>query len=69
MAAVNSSRDLVNEPVNALNAQGLADAFVKMGDAAGFKVEVFGEAQIESLKMGGLLAVNKEVRSHQHFRF
>ena len=59
VAAVNSARDLVNEPVNALNAQGLADAFVKMGDAAGFKVEVFGEAQIESLKMGGLLAVNK----------
>jgi leucyl aminopeptidase len=59
VAAVNSARDLVNEPVNALNAQGLADAFVNMGEAAGFKVEVFGEAQIESLKMGGLLAVNK----------
>jgi leucyl aminopeptidase len=57
--AVNSARNLVNEPVNALNAQGLADAFVKMGESAGFKVEVFGEAQIESLKMGGLLAVNK----------
>ena len=59
VAAVNSARDLVNEPVNALNAQGLADAFVNMGEEAGFKVEVFGEAQIESLKMGGLLAVNK----------
>ena len=59
VAAVNSARDLVNEPVNALNAQGLADAFVNMGEAAGFNVEVFGEAQIESLKMGGLLAVNK----------
>ncbi len=59
VAAVNSARDLVNEPVNALNAQGLADAFFNMGEAAGFKVEVFGEAQIESLKMGGLLAVNK----------
>ncbi len=59
VSAVKSARDLVNEPVNALNAQGLADAFVKMGETAGFKVEVFGEAQIESLKMGGLLAVNR----------
>jgi len=59
VAAVKSARDLVNEPVNALNAQGLADSFVKMGEIAGFKVEVFGEAQIESVKMGGLFAVNK----------
>ncbi len=59
VAAVKSARDLVNEPVNALNAQDLADAFVKIGENGGFKVEVFREAQIESLKMGGLLAVNK----------
>jgi leucyl aminopeptidase len=57
--AVNTARNWVNEPVNALNAQGLADAFTDLGLDAGFKVEVFGEAQIESLKMGGLLAVNR----------
>ena len=57
--AVNTARNWVNEPVNSLNAQGLADAFAELGVDAGFKVEVFGEAQIESLKMGGLLAVNR----------
>jgi leucyl aminopeptidase len=57
--AVKTARDWVNEPVNALNAQGLSDAFQMMGQKLGFKVDVFGEAQIESLKMGGLLAVNK----------
>ncbi|MBM3937413.1 MAG: leucyl aminopeptidase [Sphingomonadales bacterium] len=57
--AVKSARNWVNEPVNALNAQGLGEVFAEMGKTLGFKVEVFGEAQIESLKMGGLLAVNK----------
>ena len=59
VSAVKSARNWVNEPVNALNAQGLGDVFVELGQTLGFKVEVFGEAQIESLKMGGLLAVNK----------
>jgi len=57
--AVKTARNWVNEPVNALNAQGLGEAFQHMGAELGFKVEVFGEAQIESLKMGGLLAVNR----------
>ncbi len=57
--AVKTARDWVNEPVNALNAQGLGEAFQLLGQSLGFKVEVFGEAQIESLKMGGLLAVNR----------
>lgn len=57
--AVKTARNWVNEPVNALNAQGLADVFKGLGEKLQFKVEVFGEAQIESLKMGGLLAVNR----------
>lgn len=57
-AATRMARDLVNEPVNILNATGLANAFKKMGKEAGFKVEVFNKAKIEQLKMGGLLAVN-----------
>ena len=57
--ATKLARDLVNQPVNVLNAEGLADAFQKMGKQAGFKVEVFSKQKIESLKMGGLLAVNK----------
>ncbi|MFN7912647.1 MAG: leucyl aminopeptidase family protein [Bacteroidota bacterium] len=52
------ARDLVNEPVNVLNAIGLANAFKQMGKEAGFKVEVFNKAKIKQLKMGGLLAVN-----------
>ncbi len=54
-----AARDLVNEPVNVLNAEGLAESFQKMGKQVGFKVEVFNKQKIESLKMGGLLAVNK----------
>jgi leucyl aminopeptidase len=53
------ARDLVNEPVNVLNAVDLADAFKAMGKQAGFKVEVFNKAKIKQLKMGGLLAVNQ----------
>jgi leucyl aminopeptidase len=56
--ATNKARTLVNEPVNHLNAPQLAKEFEKMGKEAGFKVEVFNKAKIESLKMGGLLAVN-----------
>ncbi len=56
--AVCKARDLVNEPVNILNAKGLANAFVQMGKDAGFSVEVLNKAKITSLKMGGLLSVN-----------
>ncbi|MBL7927007.1 MAG: leucyl aminopeptidase [Bacteroidia bacterium] len=52
------ARDLVNEPVIYLTATRLAEAFKKMGQEAGFKVEIFNKTKIESLKMGGLLAVN-----------
>jgi len=57
--AVFRCRDLVNEPVMQMNAVNLADNFQKMGKEAGIKVEVFNKRKIESLKMGGLLAVNK----------
>ena len=56
--SVCKARNLVNEPVNVLNASGLAAAFKEMGKEAGFKVEVFNKAKIQQLKMGGLLAVN-----------
>lgn len=56
--AVCKARDLVNTPVLGLNAEGLAEAFVEMGSDAGFTVEVWNEARIQSQKMGGLLAVN-----------
>jgi leucyl aminopeptidase len=53
------TRDLINEPVNHLNATALARELKKIGDSAGFKVEVLNKGKIEALKMGGLLAVNK----------
>jgi leucyl aminopeptidase len=56
--AVYASRTLVNEPANFLTAMQLSKEFQKMGKAAGFNVEVFNKAKINSLKMGGLLAVN-----------
>lgn len=52
-------RDMINEPVNHLNAQALSDEIRKIGLSAGLKVDVFNKGKIEALKMGGLLAVNK----------
>lgn len=53
------ARNLVNEPLSFLTATELAIAAQKEGAKHGFSVEVFNKKKIESLKMGGLLAVNK----------
>jgi leucyl aminopeptidase len=57
--AVYKCRDLVNEPLSAINAVGLAESFEEMGSEAGIKVDVLSKKKIEALKMGGLLAVNQ----------
>ncbi len=57
--AVDKTRDLVNEPLSYLTAAQLSLEIEAMGKEAGFSVEVLEKKQIESLKMGGLLAVNK----------
>ncbi len=57
--AVFWTRDRVNEPVSHLNATQLAEAVSELGKDAGFSVQVLEKTQIESLKMGGLLAVNR----------
>lgn len=57
--AVYIARDLTNEPVNHLNAASLANEIKKLGESAGFTVEVLTKGKIEALKMGGLLAVNR----------
>jgi leucyl aminopeptidase len=59
MEAVTLVRDLVNEPVLYLNAEKLSEVFIEIGKETGFSTEVLKKQQIESLKMGGLLAVNK----------
>jgi leucyl aminopeptidase len=53
------ARDLVNEPVNYLNAVQLSKELEAMGHSAGIKVSVLHKKEIEQLGMGGLLAVNK----------
>jgi leucyl aminopeptidase len=53
------TRNVVNTPVSHLNATQLAEEVVGLGKEAGFSVQVLEKTQIESLKMGGLLAVNK----------
>lgn len=53
------ARDMVNEPVSFLNAPELGNQIKKIGKKAGFKVEVLDHLKIQTLKMGGLLAVNK----------
>jgi leucyl aminopeptidase len=57
--AVNKCRDMVNEPVCELNAEKLAETVKEMGISCGARVEIMGRKKLESLKMGGLLAVNK----------
>ena len=57
--AVLWARDLVNEPLSTLTAVALSKEIEKMGDEAGFGVEVFHKKKIQTLRMGGLLAVNK----------
>lgn len=57
--AVYMVRDMINEPVNHLNASTLASVVSRIGKTAGFSVEVLTKGKIEALKMGGLLAVNR----------
>lgn len=57
--AVLWARDMVNEPVSFLTATQLATEIKKLGEEANFSVNVLEKNQIEALKMGGLLAVNK----------
>jgi leucyl aminopeptidase len=59
MRAVYKARDLVNEPLSGLNAMQLGREFEKMAEEAGFSIEVFNRKKIESLRLFGLLAVNK----------
>ncbi len=57
--AVYRTRDLVNEPLSTLTAVKLSKEIENMGKEAGFDVETFHKKKIKSLRMGGLLAVNK----------
>lgn len=61
-ASVNGTRkarDLVNEPLSYLTAEQLAAEAARVGKENGLSVEIMAQKKIESLKMGGLLAVNR----------
>jgi leucyl aminopeptidase len=57
--AVYIARDWVNEPASTFTSVMLSQEIQKLGREAGFNVDVFDKTKIESLKMGGLLAVNQ----------
>ncbi len=58
-AAVYKTRDMVNEPADFMTATQLAREFESMGKEAGFAVQVFRKPEIQAMKMGGILAVNR----------
>ncbi|MCH8905150.1 MAG: leucyl aminopeptidase family protein [Bacteroidetes bacterium] len=63
------ARDLVNEHPTFLTASQLGREVKKLGKLAGFKTDVFNKSKIESLKMGGLLAVNRGSQEPPTFSF
>ena len=56
---VYKARDLINEPLSYLTAEKLAEEALAAGEEAGYSTEVLTKKKIQSLKMGGLLAVNR----------
>jgi leucyl aminopeptidase len=57
--AVRVTKDLVNTPFSHLKATDLARLAKEAGKNSGYKTTVFNKKKIQSLKMGGLLAVNQ----------
>ncbi|PJJ60005.1 leucyl aminopeptidase family protein [Hymenobacter chitinivorans] len=53
------ARDLINMPLNKLNAEQFAERMATAGEEAGFHTEILDLVRIEALRMGGLLAVNQ----------
>ncbi|MFW5656454.1 MAG: leucyl aminopeptidase family protein [Bacteroidota bacterium] len=53
------ARNLINEPVSYLTAEKLAEEASLWAKETGFNIEVFHKEKIESLRMGGLLGVNR----------
>ena len=57
--AITLARTLIVHPSNVVTATRMAEDAVKACKAAGVKVEVLEKADLEKLKMGGILAVNQ----------
>lgn len=59
LKAISLTKTLVNEPVNHMDALRFSETASEAGKQFGFKTEILHKTEIETLKMGGLLAVNK----------
>ena len=57
--AVSLTKDLINEPFSHLKAQDLANEAKKVAKKYNLNITVYNKRKIQSLKMGGLLAVNQ----------
>lgn len=53
------ARDIINEPASYMTAKILSETIANLGKIYGFEVDILDKGKIESLKMGGLLAVNR----------
>ena len=58
-AAIRTVRDLGNAPSNLMTPTRLAERATEVAREVGVKATVYGRKEIERLKMGGLLAVNR----------
>ncbi|HVR40673.1 MAG TPA: leucyl aminopeptidase [Thermoanaerobaculia bacterium] len=56
---VRTVRDLGNAPANVLTATKLAERAQEVAKSVGIKCTVYGKKEIEKMKMGGLIAVNR----------
>ncbi|WP_299823473.1 leucyl aminopeptidase family protein [uncultured Pontibacter sp.] len=59
LEAVYKVRDLINEPHSHQSAPQFSEQLEEVANQGGFDIEVLDELRIQSLKMGGLLAVNQ----------
>ncbi|MCZ2085554.1 MAG: leucyl aminopeptidase [Flavobacteriales bacterium] len=57
--AVSLTKTMVNEPPQFMDALKFAEYAVDAGKKFGFETQILGKAQIEELRMGGILAVNR----------
>ena len=53
------ARDLVNLPQNMLNPTSYGERVKELGNELGFEVKLYDKEAIQSMKMGGVLAVNR----------
>ena len=59
LEAISLTKNAVNEPVNYMDALKFSEWVQEAGEKFGFGTEILHKKQIETLKMGGLLGVNK----------